>query len=181
MKAFVYYLILIFCAIKSYGQDSKNKVYYYDSDSITWDNLKGTPNFSDTLQECFLSSTFELKLLKVNVWTGKSTFQGYAIAFPYDSWIKENCKNDRNHKYLQTIYDLAHLYSKRLEKQFNKKYNPAMGILERQINEAIDKYSKDFNNEIETYNQETVYGRNELKINEWRERIRNELKVIDKK
>ena len=96
MRKSLIFCTLIIITINSFGQNVDSKVYFYDSDSIRMEDLKGKPNMRDSLRESFINATFEIKNIDINVWTGKSTFKGYALYYQNDSWVKSGYENVNN-------------------------------------------------------------------------------------
>jgi len=164
--------VILFCSLSGQNID---KICYFEKNTVTWDDIKEVDVTNDTIrEEAFIFSTFELELVKVNPWTGKSKFRGYAIYIPSKSWVKQDCKNDRNLLYSQTIFDLNQLYAKKIEYKFNKKYDPFFGSLDEQITKAMAEYGKEYTKDEIKFNKETDYGKDIEKIKEWNTKIKTE-------
>ena len=105
----------------------------------------------------------------MNFWTGKRKFAAYPVILTDKSWIKHNCRNDRNKQYLMTVYELAGLYSLKLADYFNMNSFsfPNAESFEEDFVEQSKQYKELFEKQLENLDKDSNYGRDETKVEKW--------------
>ena len=148
-------------------RNDKNMVSWEDR-KLTWDDFKGTvdSSYGRMYDMKFLNRPY-LKKEKIGnnkyVYNTSQTFINSAT-----SWVVDSCKNNSTLKLAQTGFNLWELYSRKAIIEYNNVPNAS-------INEIYDFYNKVFDKRIKELEEETDLGKNSQKLDEYSERINQEL------
>jgi hypothetical protein len=165
----LFFCLLVATPLCSYTQVSNETETTILTDSAFWNIFQGFPNPNDSLHEGHLDFIFHLIEIKRNFWTGKIKFTAYPVILTKKSWIKHNCRNDRNMNYLMTVYELADLYSLKLADYFsmNSLAFPSQESFEEDVEEQSEQYKELYVKQLENLDKDSNYGRDEIKVEKW--------------
>lgn len=162
---------------KSYGVSS-NSMSWDDSYSnsmvpwidhkLTWDDFKGTVETgSGRIFDMKFYNRPYIKKEKIGnikyVYNTNLSFTNSAT-----SWVVDSCKNYSTLKLAQTGFNLWELYSRKALIEYNN-------VPGASINEIYDFYNKVFDKRVKELEDETDFGRNRQKLDEYSEQINQEL------
>lgn len=105
-----------------------------------------------------------------NLWGTYKEFSSQAVLFLDASGVKKSFINDSNLLHIQMIFDLAQIYSKRLDGYVNNEMKKTSDP--RKVRLVHDEYFERLIQEIRKYSIETEYGKNFEMQNRWAETIR---------
>jgi len=108
-----------FCYANALCQGGESMIYSPER-KLEWDDFRGEPDFSDSTKAAQISTTVQLKSVKVDFWTGKARFAGSAIMYKNKSWVKPNFKNDYVLSHEQVHFDIAYIVAKKMEADINR-------------------------------------------------------------
>lgn len=176
MKGVLLLLLGLFLSCTGFGQGADTLVYAPEY-KLTWEDFQGKPAYADRSKGAEITVTINLKVKKVSFWTGKPTYDAYAIAFKDKSWVKKQYKDAYTLAHEQLHFDIAHLYAETLEMQLNNLKNSAgenarIEDLLRESTNAMIAYQA-------LYDRETQGGNNVARQKEWAHKIRQDLKLIN--
>jgi len=170
-------ILLLLLLIYSFSIQAQDSIVYSNVSKITWENFKGVPKTSDSAR-AQISTTIQMKINKVNIWTGISTFSAWGIMYPTLSWVKNEYKNDYALNHEQLHFDISELVAKRLEIYINKeKIN---GGAKTKATKIFNEYLKMLYELQAKYDLETTSPINEKTQSKWNEQIRGELEELEK-
>lgn len=140
----------------------------WEERKLTWDDFKGTVESSNgRIFDMKFRNVPCIKMEKIGnvkyVYNTSQTFINSAT-----SWVVDSCKNYSTLKLAQTGFNLWELYSRKAIIEYNNVPNAS-------INEIYDFYNKIFDMRIKELEEETDYGKNRQKLDEYSERINQEL------
>src|SRR5690242_9985500 len=125
MKNFILIILLVQASRFGFGQVN-DTIYYSDLNKISWRNFREIPADTGTVIKANFATTIQMKTVSVNVWTGVTTFETYAIALPNLSWVQAGHKTDNLLRHEQLYFDISELFARKLETEINgKKINGA--------------------------------------------------------
>lgn len=116
MKKTVIIIVILFCMSNIFAQASDSLVLF--TKQIQWNSFRGTPN-SDT-SGARISTSFNVEVLKVNIWNGKLLFKAYALMDPFKSWVKPGYADQYTLQHEQTHFNITQIYARRLQTELNK-------------------------------------------------------------
>jgi hypothetical protein len=93
---------------------------YSTERKLKWHDFWGEPDYSDPAKAAQISTTVQLRSVKVDFWTGKARFTGSAIMYKNKSWVKPGFKNDYVLSHEQVHFDIAYIAAKKMEADINK-------------------------------------------------------------
>ena len=177
MRSFLLVLIGLLITLRGLGQGRDSLIYCADR-KLTWTDFKGKPKTSDKANGAQITVTINLKVKKVNFWTGKAKYDAFAVAFTDASWVKAAYKDAYTLAHEQLHFDIAHLYAETLEIELNS-LNKSENQKE-QVETLLQKYVKEMTDYQQLYDQETSGGNNMAKQKEWATKIKKDLSIINK-
>jgi hypothetical protein len=155
-----------------------NDTLVYDSGrKLTWADFSGRPTAADRAKGAQITVTINLKVRNVSFWTGKTTYDAYAIAFKDKSWVKKEYRDAYSLTHEQLHFDIAHIYAETLELQLNSMKKS--GGLKDQVEELLNASTKSMIAYQELYDRETRGGNNVAKQKEWAAKIEADLAIIN--
>jgi hypothetical protein len=111
-------------------------VSYHPERKLIWNDFAGNPDYSDLSKAAQISTTIQLRSVKVNFWTGKTRFDGSAIMYQHKSWVKPGFQNDYVLSHEQIHFDIAYIAVKKLEADIN---SLNVNILNKRLIDAMYK------------------------------------------
>lgn len=126
---FVFY----FFSVQSFGQE-KYSVTYNPEKRLDWSDFQGVPDYADPSKAAQISTTIQLKSIKVNFWTGKARFVGSAVMYSNKSWVKPGFRNAYVLRHEQIHFDIAYIAAKCMERDINRLH---VNILNKDLIDAI--------------------------------------------
>ncbi|MGV3503533.1 MAG: DUF922 domain-containing protein [Adhaeribacter sp.] len=176
MKVLILLLFGLMFSLKGFGQEGDTLVYA-SRNKLTWEDFRGKPAYADRSKGAEITVTINLKVKKVSFWSGKPTYDAYAIAFKDKSWVKSPYKDAYTLAHEQLHFDIAHIYAETLELQLNNLKNG------RGEKASIDELLRESTNAMiayqALYDKETQGGNNVAKQKEWARKIKEDLKLIN--
>lgn len=174
MKRFVAIITLCFSIICDISAQKSDSLVYSINTPISWNDFKGVPNNSDSIQKFKFDITINMIRTKVNFWTGYGTYDAYAVMFKDLSWVKPEFKKDQYLKYNQIHFDIAEFYARKLEKDLNAtRIN--CGFSDK-IDAFFKSYIKMMLEEQSRFNVETQNGNDTMAQNKWERLMKEKLK-----
>jgi Bacterial protein of unknown function (DUF922) len=144
---------------------------------LTWKDFKGNPAYSDRSKGAQIMVSINLKVKKVSFWTGKPTYDAFAIAFQDQSWVKKAYKDDYTLAHEQLHFDIAHIYAETLEIELNSLMK--QGGRPEEVENMLRKSTRAMRDYQALYDQETRGGNNRAKQKEWANRVQTDLQIIN--
>ncbi|WP_026464350.1 DUF922 domain-containing protein [Adhaeribacter aquaticus] len=172
----VWYLIFLGMVLSLSGYSQKSDTLVYNPEKkLTWDDFKGKPNYSRSEAGAQIIVSINLRVKKVSFWSGKTTYDVYAIAFRNQSWVKPGYKDAYTLAHEQVHFDIAHIFAETLELQLN-----SLGADEQKekVEELLQKNSREMGQYQVLYDRETNGGNNKTKQKQWAEKIAADLKIL---
>ena len=170
MKKNIFIVLFLFQAIFTCGQ-TLNIVTHNTKPKLEWSDFKSEIMSIDTLKGFNFNCTIQMRTLKVNVWTGVTTFEAYGIYYPTTSWVLKSKKSDKLLTYFQLQFDISNAIGKQLEKEINvKKIN---GAYKNKMENVFKEYETRLNNILQKMDMETENGKNNSEIEKWDSKLKN--------
>ncbi|MFD2245891.1 DUF922 domain-containing protein [Pontibacter ruber] len=172
-------LLLLFCLIVSTSGfcHVSDTLIYSPQRKLSWQDFKGTPNFSDRSKGAQIAVTINLRVKKVNFWTGKITYDAFAMAFRNELWVKDSYKDAYTLAHEQLHFDIAHIYAETLELELNTMKEPEEQ--KAKAEEMLIQVNKAMNDYQAFYDRETRGGNNIARQKEWATKIKKDLEVFN--
>jgi hypothetical protein len=174
MKGFLLLLFGLLLATSGFCQVSDTLVYTSDR-KLTWEDFKGKPKFTEKNKGAQITVTINLKVKKVSFWSGRVTYDAYALAFKNESWVKDEYKDAYTLAHEQLHFDIAHIYAETLELEINN-LNKDEG---RKVEDIVKKCTREMIAYQEVYDRETHGGNNIGKQKQWATMIKKDLNLIN--
>ena len=155
-----------------------NTLAYEQGRKLTWQDFKGKPKPSDMHKGAEITVSIFLKIRDTSFWSGKITYDAYAVAFKDESWVKPAYKDDYSLKHEQLHFDIAHLYAETLEVELNSldsKTSKDQAAVEKMLKNQLAEMSK-FQ---DRYDRETQGGNNYAKQKKWATKIEKAISIIN--
>jgi hypothetical protein len=154
-------------------------VSYNPERKLIWKDFAGSPDYMDSSKAAQISTTIQLKSVKVNFWTGKAKFDGSAIMYKHKSWVKPGFMNEYVLAHEQIHFDIAYIAVKKLEADIN---TLNVNILNKSIIDAMYKnWHSIFLLNEKTYDLMTDGGNDKKMQRYYMQKIAGELKTIELK
>lgn len=176
MKSMILLLFGMMFSLNTFAQEGDTLVYA-SRDKLTWEDFRGKPAYADRSKGAEITVTINLKVKKVSFWSGKPTYDAYAIAFKDQSWVKNQYKDAYTLAHEQLHFDIAHIFAETLELQLNNLKNS--GGEKANIDELLRESTNAMIAYQALYDKETQGGNNVARQKEWANKIREDLKLID--
>jgi len=161
---------------KILANENRDTLKYNTRSKLKWEDLKITiPENSDIPYNIVSGIDLHSGL---TFWSGKfKNFSIQSIIFLDVSGVKKSFINDTNLIHIQMLFDLAQIYSKKLENYLNTEI-PRTGNQEK-IFYHINEYKAKLAQEQHNYIYETDYGRNKELQKKWIEKINSYKKELN--
>lgn len=169
-------LILVFL-LPCRSTAQKGEILIYDPGyRLCWNDFLGQPDISENSKGAQISTTLQLKSVKVDFWTGKAKFKALAVMEKENSWVRSNFKNDYVLAHEQVHFDIAYLIARKMEDDINKL---RVSISNKKlINSLFDNWHSIFILEQKTYDLMTNGGNNARMQHFYEKKIENALKAL---
>ena len=174
MKGFLLLLFSLLLAAPGFCQTGDTLVYT-SGKKLTWEDFKGKPAFTEKHKGAQITVTINLKVKKVSFWSGRVTYDAYAIAFREESWVKGEYRDAYTLAHEQLHFDIAHLYAETLELELNNLDKSE----DRKVEDLLKKYNREMIAYQELYDRETRGGNNMAKQKQWASMVKEDLKLIN--
>jgi YesN/AraC family two-component response regulator len=174
-KFLIFFLITISC-IKSSGQNSQ---LYYKAWSaknrlaINHFNIEKAIDSNQTCELVFLikfSGEYHHRFAKDYL---KQTVKNYMFD---NSWIDTSYGITRQVKYLQAKFDLGEVYARLLRKELINREKLSKKICKQ----IVKKYLQSCKEQFKQFENETRFGKEQYKLDEWETSIRSQLDTLKK-
>lgn len=155
-----------------------NTLAYEKGKQLTWQDFKGKPKPSDMHKGAEITVSIFLKIRDTSFWSGRITYDAYAVAFKDESWVKPAYKDDYSLKHEQLHFDIAHLYAETLEIELNSldsKTSKDQAAVEKMLKNQLAEMIK-FQ---DRYDYETKGGNNYAKQKKWATKIEKAISIIN--
>lgn len=169
-------ILLLLPFIHTFPQSSDT--IHWSSEGLIWDNFVATPPpnpLSVSRLNFFIEYNFGSKNSPINM----MRFKVENYMNKQNSWVNPEYKNNLTLQYNQTIFNIAELYSRKLQYAFNRTTVNIMN-LQNQADSIYYKYFFNCLDEISRFQVHSNYGLNVDQIKYWDDSIKNELEVNPK-
>lgn len=176
MKGLMLVLLGLLLSLSGFGQ-GKDTLVYASGNKLTWEDFQGKPAYADRSKGAEITVTINLKVKKVSFWTGKPTYDAYAIAFKDKSWVKKQYRDAYTLAHEQLHFDIAHIYAETLEMQLNNLKNS--GGKKARIEDLLRESTNAMIAYQALYDRETQGGNNVARQKQWALKIKEDLRLIN--
>lgn len=168
MRAFAITVVLLIICVHSNAQE--NCLTWNENNRLRWDDFSGKVNDTSKFDA---ESYAEVKF--TYTFNSPRDFQFKVVAnFNRDiSWIKQGYKTDALLKHEQTHFDIAALFSGKLQFAFDN-YSYTSNF-ENEIRQIFNQVKKNYHKTQQQYDEETNHSTNVLRQMEWEILIKKEL------
>ena len=162
---------ILFLGVTHANSQTTDIVTYKEKSQLEWKDFKEIATGIDSIKQFNFSASIQMKTVKVNVWTGVTTFEAYGIFKPSNSWISTTYKTKLLLDYFQLQYDITNAVSKQLEKDVNSKR--INGGNKNKMDKVFNEYSNQVNQVLQKMDIDTEYGKNIEATNNWKAKLSN--------
>lgn len=148
-------LILIFASVICFAQ----KIEWNYKNKLTANDFKGEIPIINSQEAAGSMITLEYKIISSSIWNGKIKIKIYPTFDTSLSWIEPNSISERLINHEQKHFDIAQIYSEKLQKIVNEKIKNTKEFntnFKKFYDEIYDEYYK-FQS---IYDLETEHGKN---------------------
>ena len=171
MKKIFLVTIILFQFIYTKSQ-TKDIVCYNEKNKVEWLDFKELTDAIDSLKQYNFNTSIQMKTIKVNVWTGVTTFEAYGIYYLSNSWVLKAFKSEYLLDYFQLQYNISNSVAKHLEKDINaKRIN---GGNKHKMNKIFNEYVNRLNQILQKMDIETDNGKTIEIVNNWKTKLSND-------
>ena len=177
MKGFFLLLLGLILSLNGFSQSHKT-IAYDSGKKLTWQDFQGKPKASDAHKGAEITVSIFLKVQESSFWSGRITYDAYAVAFKDESWVKPAYKEEYTLKHEQIHFDIAHLYAETLEIKLNSlssKKSQDKELVETMLKEHLVLMQEHQNR----YDRETLGGNNYAKQKKWANKIGKAISIIN--
>lgn len=175
MKTVWLLLWIYLVSFPAISQDD-NTLLYEEGKKLTWNDFKGSPKYADYAKGAQLTVTINLKVKKYSFWSGKPTYDVFALAYTNNSWVKPTYRDAYTLAHEQLHFDIAHIYAETLEGELNAL--DRSGAQKDQVQTMLNKAVTEMSAYQALYDKETRGGNNKAKQKEWARKVKIDLEVI---
>ena len=177
MKGLLLLLWVLLVGFPAVSQDEDNVLVYEEGKKLTWNDFKGAPKYSDQSKGAQLTVTLNLKVKKYSFWSGKATYDVYALAYTNNSWVKPAYRDAYTLAHEQLHFDIAHIYAETLEGELNALDKSA--AQKDQVQIMLNKAVTEMSAYQALYDRESRGGNNKAKQKEWARKVKEDLEVVN--
>ncbi len=177
MKKIIYQYIFLFILITSFTSDeNKDRISWSSDYSLKWTDFQGIPDMNyagDALTSAII-------IYEVNAVENDEKFDFKVNCF-FDkkkSWVKKNKSSDYLLKHEQLHFDIAEIYSRKMQKQFNE-HHFTFDNLKKDAWKIYDHLTDEWSKEEKLYDKETNHSKNTEKQKEWNLKVEKLLKQTE--
>jgi|GEM_PF-1696598 len=178
---FLYSIIIVSCSglnsLQNSNIDENSIVRWDENRKLNWNDFQG-----ESIKNAAISSELLIQM--------PAKFNKAALFLPSNyyvecymvkkgSWVDSAKATEQSLKYNQSIFDIYEIYSRRLRKKFEET-ELGIGDPTEKFNSICNENALALSNEIINYRKETEMGINNDKIDEWRLKINDMLKELEK-
>lgn len=166
--------IFIFFLVSFIYIQNDEKIYWNIKRKLTWNDFKGSPNYTaedKAITNCSFQSSFLIKNDSVKI-----IIKSYMNTTK--SWVKNGYKIDYLLNHEQLHFDIAEIYARKFrQKVSTEELNKS--ILNAHLNKISSEYLRQLKEYQNLYDNETNHSTNNEKQAEWSVLIENQLKSLE--
>lgn len=136
---------------------------------LQWEHFQGKPDPSDLVHGAVTYAGIDVKVEKLEPWSGIITFKATAIFDQALSWVNPAKKDTRLLAHEQLHFDIAEVYARRLEKKLNS-LRLTQGDKSK-VKRLHQRYTQAQLAFQESYDKETLHGIKHREQQAWRRKI----------
>jgi len=155
-----------------------NIVAYEPGKKLTWQDFKGRPKPTDTHKGAEITISIFLKMKDTSFWSGRITYDAYAVAFKDESWVRPAYRDDYSLKHEQVHFDIAHLYAETLEVKLNS-LDSKTSKDQAEVERILQEHLAEMRAFQDRYDRETNGGNNHAKQKKWLTKIDKAIQIIN--
>jgi hypothetical protein len=175
MKKYIkLFLLLVLLKDNLFSQINRLNVIYWNDKKLEWSDFQGYPiSDSDFQSELNYFIGYTTKIYYINDIKITSLIS-YCYVDKKLSWAKKEMVNNDNLLFNQIIFDIAELYSRKLQNQINEYLNDKSNIHVK-IEHLLIETNSDCKNKISLMEKQTKNGQDPKNIQLWSSLIKSEI------
>jgi hypothetical protein len=162
--------------LQGFAQDY-NVLAYETDRKLTWQDFKGRPKPSDAHKGAEITVSIFLKIRDTSFWSGRVTYDAYAVAFKDESWVKPAYRENYSLQHEQLHFDIAHLYAETLEVKLNS-LDSKTSKDEAEVEKILKNHLAEMRQFQDKYDRETNGGNNYKQQMRWAKKISKALGIL---
>lgn len=176
MKRAFLILFALLLSLSGFAQDY-NTIAYEPGRKLTWQDFQGKPKHSDAHKGAEITVSIFLKIKDTSFWSGRITYDAYAVAFKDESWARPAYKEAYTLGHEQLHFDIAHLYAEMLEVKLNS-LDAKTTKDKAEIERILKEHLADMQKFQDKYDRETRGGNNYKQQKRWENKIAKAITII---
>ena len=177
MKRTFLILFNLILSLQVFAQDY-NVLAYETGKKLVWQDFKGRPKLSDVHKGAEITVSIFLKIRDTSFWSGRVTYNAYAVAFKDESWVRPAYRDDYSLKHEQLHFDIAHLFAETLETKLNS-LDSKTSKDEAEVEKILKDHLAEMRQFQDKYDRETRGGNNYAQQKRWANKISKALGIIN--
>ncbi|HEY4650273.1 MAG TPA: DUF922 domain-containing protein [Pontibacter sp.] len=175
-RTFLIFLGLLFW-LQGIAQDY-NVLAYEPGKLLTWQDFQGKAKPSDMHKGAEITVSIFLKIKDTSFWSGKITYDAYAVAFKDESWVRPAYKDAYSLQHEQLHFDIAHLYAETLEIELNS-LDSKTSKDKAEVEKILTKHLAEMRKFQDKYDRETNGGNNYRQQKRWANKISKAIAIMN--
>jgi hypothetical protein len=171
------FLVIIFHLLLKFVSGQNSDSLFFFERSLTWDDFKASPDYSDSLHGSIVVVSIVLQSDKKSIWTGRIKFKSSAVMYPFSSWVKLPYKNDFVLEHEKVHFVIAEICAKKLQVEINKM--KITSSTSDDVKRIFDKWYRKMSDMQQQYDAETNGSKNIGKQIEWNLKSWSELHNLE--
>jgi hypothetical protein len=164
----------LFCATSLFAQSDDWNALYWEPQKLEWADFRGTPiKNSPFYSELSYFIGYKPKKFKVDDLAIEALVT-YCYMDRSISWAKEEPRDPVLLLYNQTIFDIAELYSRKLQYKLNQ-LSGSVRFIGSQADEALTNTYRQCRQRLSAFAEESNYGRDSEVVRVWSQTVTHEL------
>ncbi|MEJ8756978.1 DUF922 domain-containing protein [Pontibacter sp. H259] len=177
MKRGLLLLIGLVLSVTGFAQEY-NTIAYEPGKKLSWQDFKGRPKPTDMHKGAEITVSIFLKIKDTSFWSGRITYDAYAVAFKDESWVRPAYKDDYSLKHEQLHFDIAHLYAETLEAKLNTLDSKTTKD-QAEVEKILKNHLAEMRAFQDRYDRETEGGNNYAKQKKWLNKIEKAITILN--
>ncbi|MBC5774812.1 DUF922 domain-containing protein [Pontibacter sp. KCTC 32443] len=154
-----------------------NTLAYEPGKKLTWQDFKGRPKPTDIHKGAEITVSIFLNVRETSFWSGRVTYDAYAVAFKDESWVRPAYRDDYSLKHEQLHFDIAHLYAETLEIKLNS-LDSKTSKDQAEVEKILKNHLAEMRTFQDRYDRETHGGNNYAKQKKWANKIEKAIRIL---
>jgi hypothetical protein len=170
-----YYItfLIFFALLTAFMQPNNNVIEWDKSYKLNWTDFEGKPDKNNEYKAISVAS-IEFKEMVYNKKDAHGKIK--TLFYKTESWTRSQSEMLLKHE--QGHFDITEIYARYLRKKLNNKQFKK-NTVSKELENIYNKIEQEKNNYQDTYDKETVHGKNSEKNREWEERILKQLDELE--